>query len=114
VTDVRRVLPALAFVVIASTASVAGCAADGPPTPTDPVLATGQQVYDRNCASCHGRSGGGGVGPALGNIEKTYPNVDAHTAIVAKGVRGTNMPAFEDRLTPEEIDAVVRYERESL
>jgi mono/diheme cytochrome c family protein len=35
-------------------------------------------------------------------------------ALVAGGVPGTSMRAFEDVLSAEEIEAVVRYTRESL
>jgi mono/diheme cytochrome c family protein len=41
-----------------------------------------------------------------------YPDIADHIAVVRDRRRG--MPAWEDALTPEEIEAVVRYEREGL
>jgi len=114
-TAVRRLLPLLAGLLLPLVLLVASCSSDGPAMPTDPMLAAGQTVYKDNCASCHGQSGGGGIGSALaGEVEEKYPNVADHTAIVVNGVKNKNMPAFGERLTAEEIDAVVRYEREGL
>ncbi len=98
---------------------------------------TGQQIYvAAGCGSCHGPTGGGGVGPALsgGQAKLTFPNEADHVAWVAEGSsasRGKSygdparpggprpaasggMPAFKGTLTPEEILAVVQYERDRL
>lgn len=55
-----------------------------------------------------------GSGPKLadGRVVDHYPDVDDHREVVVRG-RG-QMPAWGDRLNDEEIDAVVRYEREGL
>ncbi|MFV0256881.1 MAG: c-type cytochrome, partial [Acidimicrobiales bacterium] len=51
--------------IVTSTAALAmtvaaGCTVDAPAAPTeDPQLVLGQQVYEANCASCHGSSGQG-------------------------------------------------------
>lgn len=84
-----------------------------PATPTDPVLAAGQQTYNTDCASCHGRSGNGGIGPKLaGVVANRYPNIDDQKAVIEDG-RGS-MPAWKGRLSDDEITAVARYEREVL
>lgn len=77
-------------------------------------LDLGEEVYATNCASCHGAAGQGGFGPQLadGAVVERYPEVDDHRAVVVSG-QGA-MPAWGDTLTDEEIDAVVRYEREGL
>lgn len=77
-------------------------------------LDLGEEVYAANCASCHGAAGEGGFGPELadGAVVERYPEVDDHRAVVVNG-RGA-MPGWGDTLTEEEIDAVVRYEREGL
>lgn len=99
----------------AGAGSFAGCASELPERPSDPVLATGYDVYNASCAQCHGVGGGGGVGPRLaGRVTEAFPNLDDHVAVITEGRSGTNMPAFGDRLTAEEIVAVARYERESL
>ncbi|MCU1483854.1 MAG: hypothetical protein JWN67_600 [Actinomycetia bacterium] len=104
-----------------------------PAGPADPELATGQQVYAANCASCHGSAGEGGTGRPLGDVLKTFPNKadqilwvhlgspDAGTPYgdpslnrkAGQGGYTTKMPAFKGTLTDEQIAAVVRYERET-
>jgi len=113
---VRLVRNAVVIVVAAGALALGtGCAGGGPATPSDPVLAQGQQIYTARCASCHGVAGGGGIGPALaGRMTERFPNVADQTALLVNGVQGTSMRAFGDVLTAEEIDAVVRYTRETL
>jgi mono/diheme cytochrome c family protein len=93
------------------------------------VLELGGEIYAANCASCHGATGGGGVGPAFadGAVIETFPNRADHLLWVWAGSTGWpdtsygatdkpkqgGMPAFSS-LTPEELLAVVRYEREVL
>lgn len=102
-------------VAVAGLALGVGCSSGGPATPSDPVLAQGQQIYTARCASCHGVAGGGGIGPALaGRMTERFPDVADQVALLTNGVQGTSMRAFGDVLTAAEIDAVVRYTRESL
>jgi mono/diheme cytochrome c family protein len=95
-----------------------GAAACGGPDiarPEDPVLAEGQRVYDASCASCHGKGGGGGAtGPKLSGVVEARYTLEEHIAVITEGRGGSAMPAFRDLLTPEEIEAVARYEREVL
>lgn len=98
--------------------------------------ASPQQLYTANCASCHGATGQGGVGPALqgGSTKQTFPDEAAHIAWVENGssaVKGQpygspdrpggqriatsgGMPAFKGQLTDEEIKMIVDYERNVL
>ena len=94
----------------------ASCASDATATQTDPVLAKGQEVHNSRCASCHGIKGEGGTGKKLNNgvVTQQLPNIADHVRIVNKGIPGTPMPSWEGVLTPEEITAVVRYQREVL
>jgi mono/diheme cytochrome c family protein len=98
---------------------------------------TGAQIYvSAGCGSCHGPTGGGGVGPKLagGEAKLTFPNVEDQIMWVSEGSapsRGKSygdpnrpggprppasggMPSFKGQLTPEEIMAVVEYERDRL
>jgi mono/diheme cytochrome c family protein len=109
-----------------------------PPTTPDDPLAVGREIYTGQCATCHGATGGGGVGPALteGDTLLTFPDFRDHLVWVREGTEAANpdgtygdpqreggprtledlpgtMPAFGD-LTDEELLAVVRYEREQL
>lgn len=124
---VLAVLPLWAFVYLGSFGSRGG-------TLTPAQL--GAQVYSSSCASCHGATGGGGIGPALagGETALTFPNQEDHVAWIQNGsgpTRGQgygdparpggqrmattgNMPAFSGTLTEEQIQAVVVYEREGL
>ena len=99
-------------------------------------LVTGQTVYADNCASCHGANGQGGAGPKLsgGESKLTFKDPAAHTAWVINGSAGVKgqaygdadrpggqrgpasggMPGFGSKLSQEEIDLVVEYEREEL
>jgi mono/diheme cytochrome c family protein len=83
----------------------------GPTTSLDPALvAEGEVVFDENCSSCHGSTGGGGVGPALaGEVVSAFPDPADEEAVVAAGRGG--MPSFASKLTEEEIAAVVAYTR---
>ena len=100
--------------VLGAGSLLVACATEGaPPTPSDPVLAQGQGVYNQSCASCHGRGGGGGQGAKLaGVVAARYPNIADQEAVIANG--RSSMPSFKGSLSAEEINAVARYEREVL
>jgi mono/diheme cytochrome c family protein len=93
----------------------------------------GAGVFTTKCATCHGATGGGGVGPKLagGEAKLTFPNEADHIAWVETGsaphkgqpygdpnraggqhVAATGgMPAFKGVLSDAQIKAVVEYER---
>jgi mono/diheme cytochrome c family protein len=101
-------------------------------------LQLGAEVYrSAGCSSCHGAAGEGGVGPALAgdSVEQTFPDEASHEEWVRTGSIGSpgapkpygdpnrpggqrmsrgGMQPFASRLTPEQIAAVVQYEREQL
>ena len=94
---------------------LSACVGEVPDVPTDDAqLVRGREVYARNCVGCHGVSGQGGVGPKIsdGLTVESYPDPADQATIIADG-RG-QMPAFVGKLSQEEIDAVVRFTRESL
>jgi mono/diheme cytochrome c family protein len=98
--------------------------------------ALGAQVFQQNCASCHGAQGQGGVGPKLqgGEAKATFPNEPDHVAWVKEGssskkgqpygdpnrpggqhiAASGGMPAFGGQLNDAQIAAVVAYERDVL
>lgn len=71
----------------------------------------GSAVFSQNCAGCHGADGGGNNGPPLNNglVVANFPDPADQIEVVTNG-RGP-MPSFGDRLSPEEIQAVVEYTR---
>ena len=93
----------------------------------------GQKLFEGYCARCHtqgfsygepGVPGGGAFGPPLvnGSTLRQFPTKELHTEWVAStaafgeqyGVRGISkgvMPHYEDILTPDQIEAIVDYER---
>jgi len=77
----------------------------GPTTsPTKPAqVLDGQKLYTDNCAGCHGAKGvGSKTAPAL-----TASNADRTK--IEKGNVDKGMPAFGDKLTPDEITAILDY-----
>ncbi len=95
-------------------------------------IALGQEIYSGSaaCAGCHGSSGGGGVGPAFigGELYSTFPTCREHVKWIQLGSSGWQsevgseygssnkisiggMPAFQGKLSDEEIRAVVAFER---
>jgi hypothetical protein len=82
---------------------VAASALHAEPGAPDRVL----QLYTEHCAACHGVDRLGGIGPAL--LPENLARVrrpDAAQAIAA-GRPATQMPAFSDRLSSEDVQALV-------
>ena len=77
-------------------------------------VAAGETIFRASCAGCHGSSGQGSIGPKLadGAVVAKFPKAADEVAVVSNGRGG--MPAWSSRLTPAQIDAVVRYTREGL
>ncbi len=102
--------------LVASASLVGACSST--PTPAAPAgdatLEAGRGIYIRNCMSCHGAAGGGGRGPRLdeGRTVEDFPEVGDQIQWVTEGNKG--MPAFDDRLSAEEIEDVVHFVREVL
>ena len=70
----------------------------------------GSQLYQQNCAQCHGNNGGGGIGPALAGDQKLQdPNY--HITQILNG--GGGMPAYAGQLSNKQIAAIATYERTS-
>lgn len=88
----------------------ASTACDIPPKEHDELVYKGNLVYTAKCDSCHGRDGGGGVGPSLKTSAKVTGdiNVLAETILNGKGM----MPAFSKQLDAEEIAQVTTYIRD--
>jgi mono/diheme cytochrome c family protein len=109
-----RLTATLAALVVATALVLAACgSSDSGSTPTDPVLARGQDVYKKNCAQCHGSKGGGGSGVKLaGVVAARYPNIADHVAVIRDGKGSGKMPKFGEKLSAEDIEAVARWERE--
>ncbi|MFZ2207613.1 MAG: cytochrome c oxidase subunit II [Porticoccaceae bacterium] len=79
----------------------------------DELMAKGEAVYGRTCASCHGATGEGipGVFPALKGSKIALGPVADHLSIVVNGKSGTAMQAFGAQLSEVDLAAVITYER---
>ena len=63
-------------------------------------VAAGQQIFDAQCAWCHGAAGTGGTGPDLRRATLRHAANDATLVeIVRNGIPGTEMPSFAIALT---------------
>ena len=115
-----RLRRALAVVGVAGVL-VTACGGPSPEVPLGPdgqpdaVLEAGRTVYGAQCSNCHGNEGQGGRGKPLnqGRALERYPEIEAMIQVVVEG-KGSGMPSFEEKLEPDEIEAVVRYIREVL
>ena len=76
-----------------------------------PALAQpdGASLFAEHCAACHGDTRLGGTGPAL--IPEALGRIKGEdlSAIIAGGRVATQMPAFAETLTPEDIAALAAY-----
>ena len=94
---------ALAAAVLAAT----GCG------PTDP----GERVWARKCSACHGRDGRGDTRFARGrpfavltdDRWKHGGDLESIRRLITEGDPASPMPAYRDRLSPEEIDAAAHH-----
>jgi putative copper export protein/mono/diheme cytochrome c family protein len=91
-----------------------------PLTPAPETLAAGRLVYEQNCLVCHGEAGRGD-GPAGRALRPPPADLRVHMAAghtdaqlfewVTRGVVGTAMPAFGERLSEVERWEVITYLR---
>ena len=94
-------LNSLSALTILSSILLAACSTLNREPRTDPEPIAPNQVadfdtlYSQNCAGCHGAQGRGGASIALANpIYLAIVDETTLRDVVAKGARGTSMPAF--------------------
>lgn len=66
-------------------------------------------LYQQHCASCHGVTRLGSMGPALlpENLKRLRKNEASE--VISKGRAATQMPAFANKLSEKEIESLVNY-----
>ncbi len=80
-------------------------------------LATGKATYVKQCAVCHGQTGAGDgpsaaiLEPAPTNFHEVRPTMHYAETTLSNGVRGTAMPKWGPKLTPDERSLLARYVR---
>jgi cytochrome c oxidase subunit 2 len=76
------------------------------------LLSKGKNIYQTQCAVCHGMNGEGGVGlPLKGSSVVVGKPIERHIKLVLNGVPGTAMQAFAQQLNEKDLAAVITYER---
>src|SRR3954466_5756380 len=84
-------------------------------------IAAGKQVFEKNCANCHGKSGAGDgtmgaeLNPKPSNFtdaEWKHGSSDGELFLVIKdGAKGTAMKSYNSKLTPHQMWDVINYIR---
>ena len=78
-------------------------------------MVQGRSVYESHCQSCHQATGEGisGLFPAIKGSAIANGPVSNHISLVQNG-KPPLMASFRNILTPEEIAAVITYQRNAL
>lgn len=101
-----RAAPGVRRLVVAVAVSIAmaACIDEVPPD------ASGEQVYAKVCARCHGADLGGGIGPALGAGSRAAARPDSYYQVaITRGIG--RMPSFRSTLDEEQVARVIEYIR---
>jgi len=70
-------------------------------------MATGEAIFNSNCAICHGNDGRGARGPSLRGPLRNGNQESDIEAVIRNGLTGTAMPKF--RFEDDELQSVVMY-----
>jgi mono/diheme cytochrome c family protein len=97
-----RGLAVLLALVTLSATLLAACGAGLEET------ASGEEVFNARCASCHRKDLSGGIGPALGAGSDAVDRPLDYYEITIKSGKG-RMPSFGSSLTDEQISRVIDY-----
>jgi len=91
-----------AFSVLAVILLIASCSKKSTPTTSTKKMADGGAVFSKNCARCHGPEG------IKDSRTPNLQTIDRDKAGLVKSItNGKNkMPAFQDKLSGDEISAV--------
>lgn len=65
----------------------------------------GRNLFERNCAHCHGDDARGDEGPDLHNLKKSDVRI---TKIITKGIKG-EMPAFGTKLSDSDVKSLIEF-----
>lgn len=102
-TSVRwRVLVVLALFVVCTATLLTACGGGLEDN------ASGEEIYNARCASCHRRDLSGGIGPALGPGSDAVDRPLDYYEITIRTGKG-RMPSFGSTLTDAQITRVIEY-----
>lgn len=76
---------------------------------SQPATDTTQNLFNKHCASCHGEDRLGLIGPPL--IPESFKRLKppAATLVIKNGRAATQMPAFKETLSDQQIAALVKF-----
>jgi putative heme-binding domain-containing protein len=102
----------LVLLPIAAAAQPATTAVSALRAASSADIAAGKQVFDAQCAWCHGAGGTGGTGPILQRATLRHSATDKSLVeIVRNGIPGTEMPSFAIALTEHKAWQTAAYVR---
>jgi cytochrome c oxidase cbb3-type subunit 3 len=103
--------PAVQQQTVPATPATPGKTVEPPVKPAEPVVsdaASGQELFSKYCAACHGADGKGAFGPDLSGDYTYGKNVMAVQESITSGRPG-NMPAFDQKLSAAEIETLSEF-----
>ena len=105
--------------VVVNSGNSAATPAASPAVADD--LASARAIFNATCVNCHRENGEGGIAELDEGVRIKVPSFKTahsfqHTdqqfaRKIANGDKEAGMPAFQGRLTPEQINALVRFIR---
>lgn len=104
----RMVRPAVPAAMFAVAAIVLSPAMARPQNTSSPSPSPGAQIYADTCSGCHGANLSGGRGPSL-IAALAQRSDDQLVQTITKGVPGTEMPAFGQIFSADQIKQVVSH-----
>lgn len=109
-----RAKAALALLLFAAVAAASACDGGGAKKAVDDAAST-REVFERHCANCHGQEG---EGLQLGQLRVPSFKNDFVVKLTDEQLYrwtadgGSNMPAFKNTLTEDQLRALVKHVRE--
>ena len=94
-----------ALLLVGAALLLSGCGAGGLVTKGDKDA--GKKLFQQKCSGCHALAAAGASGTIGPNLDELKPPEPRVVTQVTNG--GAVMPAFKDRLTKAQIEAVAKY-----
>jgi mono/diheme cytochrome c family protein len=89
------------------------CPSDVPACELEGDAAGGEAIWtSQGCGNCHTLAAAGSTGTVGPNLDDAKPSYDLAVTRITKGTTG-GMPAFADKIEPQEIADVAQYVVES-
>jgi mono/diheme cytochrome c family protein len=111
-TPIPTLAPAATLDPSLEATPVTGGEMEASPAPAGGDADNGATIFAQNCAGCHGENAeGGAVGPTLVSADLKAQDDDFYREVILNGRSGTAMPAWEGRLSAQDIEDVIAFMR---